>query len=239
MRYDTWSPYDPNEHNTPEDVLRRQKRLKRDQHTVRAMLPGLRQEIEKSYRDRNKVSEALAPYYEAGRDVPLTPADMPEVEAMGRLILKMGGLGQNNIQEVLLRLVGATATPESVPFLLEMFRYTRRGDHFGPERRQLALWGLARIAIFHQIPDAYDALRKGLDDRHADVRFTTIDLIIEAYIKADHPVPQEVVKKIQEMIRSDADDDVRHRAYAVLQEPWTKLYSPKSALFHDDSNPSR
>jgi hypothetical protein len=169
------------------------------------------------------VAEVLAPYYEVGRDLPLTSADMPEVEAMGRLILQKGGLRQNDIQEVLIRLVGATAAPESVPFLLEMLHYTRRGDHFGPERRQLALWGLARIAIFHQIPNAYAALRKGLDDRRAEVRFTATDLIIDAYVKANQPVPKEVVEKLQDMSRSDADDDVRHRAYAILKEPWTKL----------------
>lgn len=222
MYLDSWSPYDPNEHDTPKNVLRRQKRLQQDQQTIRAMLPDLRQEIEKSQRDSNQVAEVLAPYHEMGRDLPLTSTDMPEVEAMARLILQKGGLRQNDIQEVLLRLVGATAAPESVPFLLEMLHYSRRGDHFGPERRQLALWGLARIAIFHQIPDTYAALRKGLDDRQATVRFTTIELIIDAYIKADQPVPKEVVEKLQEMSRSDADDDVRHRVYAILKESWNR-----------------
>ncbi len=223
MYFDTWSPYDPNEHDTPQDILRRQKRLQRDQQAIRAMLPRLRQEIEKPQRDSNQVAEVLAPYYEVGRDLPLTSADMPEVEATGRLILQKGGLRQNDIQEVLIRLVGATAAPESVSFLLEMLHYTRRGDHFGPERRQLALWGLARIAIFHQTPNVYAALRKGLDDRRAKVRFTTTDLIIDTYVKTYQPVPKEVVEKLQEMSHSDADDDVRHRAYAILKEPWTKL----------------
>jgi len=222
MYYDTWSPYDPNEHDTPQDILRQQKRLQRDQQAVRAMLPRLRQEIEKPQRDSNQVAEVLAPYHEAGRDLPLISADIPEVEAMGRLILQKGGLRQNDIQEVLMRLVGATAAPESVPFLLEMLHYTRRGDHFGPERRQLALWGLARIAIFHQIPNAYTALRKGLDDRHANVRFTTTDLIVDAYVKASQPVPADVIEKLQEISHSDADDDVRRRAYAILKEQWAK-----------------
>ena len=46
MVYDTWSPYDPSEADTPEDVSRLRQRLQRSQRAVRAMLPLLRQEIE-------------------------------------------------------------------------------------------------------------------------------------------------------------------------------------------------
>jgi hypothetical protein len=63
-----------------------------------------------------------------------------------------------------------------------MLPYTRRGDHFDPERRQLSLWGLARVAIFHNVPEAYAALLEGLDDRRAEVRITTADLILNAYL---------------------------------------------------------
>jgi hypothetical protein len=162
----------------------------------------------------------LRPYYESGRDLPMTPADLPEIEALCRLVLDRGGLRQNEIQEVLLRLVGATAAPESVPFLLEMWRYTRRGDHFGPERRQLALWGLARIAIFHNVPEAYRALRDGLEDRRAEVRLTAADLIIDAYLDAHRSVPEDVVDQLREMARSDPDADTQRAVQRFLREPW-------------------
>ena len=44
------------------------------------------------------------------------------------------------IQEVLLRLIGATAAAASVPFLREMLRYTRRGDHLCPQRYLREPW---------------------------------------------------------------------------------------------------
>lgn len=155
----------------------------------------------------------------------MTPADLPEIEAQCRLVLELGGLDQNNIQQVLLRLVGATAAPESVSFLIEMLRYTRRGDHFGPERRQLSLWGLARVAIFHNVPEAYAALREGLDDRRAEVRITTADLIINAYMDrfSDHrQVPQDVVDKLCQMAESDSDKDVRRVIQRYLRGPWAQ-----------------
>ena len=133
--YDTWSPYDPNPANSSEDQARLRERLQRDQKLIRAMLPPLRQEIENPKRDMNSV-QALKPYYQqVGRGLPMTPADLPELEALCWLVLERGGLRQNEIQRVLLELIGATAALESVPFLLEMLHYSRRGDHFGPERR--------------------------------------------------------------------------------------------------------
>ena len=126
---------------------------------------------------------------------------------------------------MLLRLVGATTAPRSVPFLLEMLHYSRRGDQFGPERRQLALWGLARIAIFHDVSEAYEALREGLEDHHADVRFTTADLILNAYLdkrSAHQKVPQDVVERLQELARTDPDDSVRRVVRRYLREPWVQ-----------------
>jgi hypothetical protein len=211
------------EGDSDEDNVRRHKRLQRDQQAVRAILPRLRREIENPNRDFNSVSETLSPFYKGGRDLPMTPADLPELESLYRLILKRGGPRQNQIQEALLRLVGATAAPDSIPFLLEALRYTRRGDHFGPERRQLALWGLARIAIFHNVPEAYAALRAGLDDRRAKVRITAVDLILNAYLRARRSVPQKIVDKVRQMARSDRDDDVRRLVQRFLREPWAQL----------------
>jgi len=223
MVYDIWSPYDPRETDSPELKAKLRRRLERHQQMVRTMLPRLRREIKNPDRDLNSVGEVLAPYFqEGGRDLPLTPADLPELESLYRLILDRGGLRQNEIQEVLLRLVGATAAPESVTFLLEAYRYSRRGDHFGPERRQLALWGLARIALFHAVPAAYEALRTGLNDRRAEVRATAADLVLEAYLGAQRTVPPDVVDKLRQMAQTDPDEEVRRLIQRFLREPWTQ-----------------
>ena len=170
MYLDIQSPWDLSPGDSPKDRARIQERLQQARQTIRAMLPRLRQVIENAQRDTEDVYQTLRPYHQHMREIPMTLADLPELEALCRLILKRGGTGQNAVQEALLRLVGATAAPESVPFLLEMWRYTKRGDQFGPDRRQLALWGLARVALFHDEPQSYAALLKGLDDRRAEVR---------------------------------------------------------------------
>ena len=220
--YDTWSPYDPSDVDSPKDRARWRKILRQRQRIIRDMLTRLRREIENPRRDMNSVGEVLRPYYEFMQVLPMTPADLLELEALCWLVLERGGSRQNEIQETLLRLVGATAAPESAPFLLEMLHYTRRGDHFGPERRQLALWGLARITMFHNVPEAYDALREGLNDRNAGVRGTAADLILDAYLNAHRSVPQDVVNKLQKMARSDPDADVRRSVQRYLQQPWAQ-----------------
>ena len=186
------------------------------------MLPRLEAEIENPARDSNSVGEALKPYHMLGRELPMTPGDRPELERLCRLILKRGGSRKGDIQEALLRLIGATAAAQSTPFLLDMLHYSHRGDSFGPERRQLALWGLARIALFHDVPEAYQALRKGLDDRNADVRFTVTDLILNAYLSAWRDVPQDVKDKLRQMARSDPDHSVRRATSRALREPWAR-----------------
>jgi len=218
--YDTWSPYDPNDADSPEHRARLRKRSEQYRRAIRKMLPRLEQEIENPERDMNSVGESLRPYHLFAREAPMALVDLPELERLCRLILERGGLRQNEIQEVLLRLIGATAAAESVPFLLEMLRYTRRGDHFGPQRRQLTLWGLARITILHNIPEAYGALQGGLDDRNADVRYTAADLVLNAYLSAGQDVPQDVVERLRQMARSDPDDSVRRAAQRYLGEPW-------------------
>jgi hypothetical protein len=219
--YDTWNVFDPDEADPFADRTRLQQRLEHDREIVRAVLPHLRREIENPNRDMNSVFEALRPYHhETSGDVPMGPEDLPELQALCRLVLERGGLQQNRIQTILLRLIGATAALESVPFLLDMLHFSRRGDHFGPERRQLALWGLARVAILHGAPEPYQALRESLDDHHAEVRYTAADLILNAYLSARRRVPKSIVDKLMQMARFDPDRDVRRSIKIYLREPW-------------------
>jgi hypothetical protein len=168
------------------------------------------------------VYQVARPYYESLNYLPMRVDDLPILEQFCRRVLAAGGPRQAQLQEILLRMIGATAAAESVPFLQEMWRFSRRGDRFGPERRQLALWGLARIAARHNVPEAYGTVQQGLDDRHADVRFTAVDLILNAYLTAGREVPQNVVEKLRQMAASDPDKWVRQAARRALQEPWAQ-----------------
>ena len=78
---------------------------------------------------------------------------------------------------------------------------------------------MARVAIFHNVSEAYAALREGLEDRRAEARITTADLILNAYLDARRAVPQDVVGKLREMARSDPDNDVRRTVRRYLREP--------------------
>lgn len=229
MVYDTWSPYDPSEYDSSENRARLRERLERGREIVRALLPRLRREIENPDRDEESVFQILRRYHqEVGRDLPMQPADLMEIETLCQMVLTIGGPRQSEIQRVLLRLVGSTAAPQSVPFLHEMLHYTKRGDQFGPERRQSALWGLARVAILHDVPEAYAALYEGLEDRRAEVRLTAADLILDAYLdrrSACEEVPQGVVDKLRQMTASDPDDTVRRVAQKLLREPWAQAHA--------------
>jgi hypothetical protein len=221
MLYDTHiMAYDPMPHDTPEDLERTRQRIQRNRQIIRELLPRLRALIEDPKRDPEDVFQVLRPYHLETNDVPMGQDDLPELEALCRLVLEKGGRSQQEIQCFLLRLIGSTASEASVPFLLEMLHYSRRGDNFGPERRQLALWGLARIAIAHNVSEAYTALWEGLEDHHANVRYTTADLILNAYLDARRDVPEDVVKKLRQMAATDPDKDVRQVVRRYLREPW-------------------
>ena len=223
MRYDTRNAYyDPLPYKTAEARERTRQRIQRNRQIIRDLLPRLRTLIEDPDRDPEDVFQVFRPYHLETRDVPMTRDDLPELHALCRRVLEKGGLEQHEIQRVLLRLIGSTTSPASVPFLLDMLHYSRHGDSFGPERRRLALWGLARIAIAHNVPEAYAALREGLEDRHADVRFTTADLILNAYLDADREVPEDVVAALEAMAASDPDKDVQRAAKRYLREPWAQ-----------------
>ena len=222
MTLDIWSPYDSHEGDSAEDRERLRERLGQRQAAIRARLPRLRQEIENPHRDMNSVFEVLRPYHQNVQGLPMTPADLPELYALVRLVLERGGSQQDAIQRVLFDLICATAAAESGPFLLEMLHYSRRGDRFGPQRRQWALWGLARIALFHNVPEAYSALRERLDDRNAEVRRTAANLILDAYLNAHRPVSQEIIKKLRIMTHSDPDAEVRAVVKKYLCEPWAQ-----------------
>ena len=60
--------------------------------SVRALLPYLHNEIKNPKRGENDVHQVLHPLYlNTGRDVPMTLADLPEIEAMFQQILTVGG----------------------------------------------------------------------------------------------------------------------------------------------------
>lgn len=218
--YDIWIASDPYPEEPPEKRRRREKRLAETQEMVHFALLDLRLVLSDPNRDEEQVYRALQPFYDLGHTAPADVNDLPLIEAFCRRVLEIGGRGQSNLQTELLRLVGNTAHPSSLPFLLEMLRYSKRGDSFGPERRLLALWGLARIARRHNLPDAYTALQTGLDDRKAEVRWQTADLLPNAYLDARREVPPEIMEKLEQMAENDPDEDVRGLIARFLKEPW-------------------
>ena len=218
--YDIWSASDPYPEETPEERWQMEKHLAETREMVHFALLDLRQVLNDPNRDKEQVSRALQPFYDSMHSAPADVDDLPLIEAFCRRVLEIGGRGQSNLQTELLRLVGNTTHLSSLPFLLEMLRYSKRGDSFGPERRLLALWGLARIARWHNLPDAYAALHIGLDDRKAEVRWQTADLILSAYLDARREVPPEIMKKLEQMADNDPEEEVRKMIARFLREPW-------------------
>ena len=88
LAYDIHIAWDPRVADTPADRARLQKRLAERQQVVRALLPRLRKVIENPKRKPDDVFQVLRSYYQqAGRDLPMTPEDLPEIETQARLVL--------------------------------------------------------------------------------------------------------------------------------------------------------
>ncbi len=230
MRYDIWNLYDPSPEQIPAERARLGQRLVQIQQDFHVALLDVRPVIENPRRDIEQVYAVLRPFHEYSHDIPAHPGDLPEIEALCRLVLEKGGPGQSHLQEVLLRLVGNSASPKSLPFLLEMLCFSRRGDSFGPQRRLLAMWGLARLARWHNLPEAYEAVAAGLLDRNAEVRWTSADLILNAYLDARRDVSAQIVAKLHQMAHSDPDDEVRRVVGKYLDEPWAREPEQPSTL---------
>jgi len=214
--YDIWSPYDTRFTDQPQTP----PRLIAIQQAWHVALLDLRPLIDDAHRDIDQVYARVQPFQDYTQGTPPSPQDVPEIESLCRLALERGGAGQSVLQEVFLRLAGNAAEPRSLPFLLDMLRFTRRGDSFGPSRRQLALWALARLARWHHLPEAYQALRAGLDDRNAEVRLTAAALLLDANLEAGLDVPPQVVAKLQQMAQDEPDEDVCRSISRYLDEPW-------------------
>ena len=218
--YDIWSPFDPNPYDEPDQRARLEKRLVELQQTIHVVLLDLRPVVENVRRDENQVGSAFRLLAGYTNDIPPHPNDLPEIERLCRLTREIGGTCQGMIQEKLMRLDGNAAHPSSLPFFLDALHFTKRGDSFGPERRQLALWGLARLARWHNLPEAYATLLAGLDDHHPEVRWTAADLLLDAYLDARRAVPAEVRLKLAQMAKNDPDPDLRNQFSRYLDEPW-------------------
>ena len=220
--YDLWSPYDPLPEDRLEEQVHSDQRLIAAQQTFHVALLDLRPLIDDPQRDAEQVDAALRPFHEYLDSTPPLPDDIPEIERLCRLAAEKGGAGQGRLQEALLRLVGNAAEPRSLPFLLDMLRFTKRGDSFGPERRQLALWALARLARWHNLPEAYAALLASMDERKAEVRMTAMDLILDAYLDAGRDAPLDVFARMRQMAKNDPDEAVRRLAKRFLHESWAR-----------------
>ena len=222
MNYDIHNAYDPYPRDTEEDIERVKQKLVEYQQAMRKAFPRLRDEIESEDRDLDSVYNAARPFYESSNYLPMHEDDLPVLEHFCRRILELRGPRSTQIQKILLRMIGATASPESAPFLQEMWRYSRQRDHFGPERRQLALWGLARIAVRHELPEAYATLQEGLGDPHADVRYTAVDFISDAYYIVDKKIPLQIMERVRDIADLDPDKVVQRLAHRSLQQTWAK-----------------
>lgn len=213
-----YNPYDVLPCETEEEWARSQAIIEKNRQTIRDLLPQLRKVIEDPQREKEDVSRVLRPYYIETRAVPMTPEDIPELESLCRLILEKGGEQGQKIQEMLLSVISSTAAQESIPFLLDMLHGPQPKGRFGPRWRELALVGLGRIALIHERDEAYEALHEGLEDRHADVRYTTMALIANAYLNAEREIPKAVLVKFHKIARSDPDKDLRQDAKRYLRE---------------------
>ena len=218
--YDIWNPFDPNPDDTSRERARLSKRLVELQQALHVALIDLRLVVENVRRSEDQVDAALRPFHTEFDDVPAHPDDLPEIERLCRLVWEKGGTDQAALQRILIGLVGNTASPSCLPFFLDALRFTKRGDSFGPERRQLAIWGLARLARWNNLPEAYAAVQSGLDDRHPEVRLTAADLLLDAYLDAGRAVPPEVRSKLAQMAKTDPDLDLRRQFSKYLDEPW-------------------
>jgi hypothetical protein len=149
--------------------------------------------------------------------VGLAPADLARAQDLYRRVYVTGGTGNSFVQESLLQLIAATEDPASVPFWVEILDLNRPRDTFAETRRTLALAALARLAIRHSTPAAYDALRGAARHVHPKVRALAVYYLGRAYLEAEHPIPPEPLADLSDIATHDAAFEPRFQARSILR----------------------
>lgn len=149
---------------------------------------------------------------------PLPAQDVPRAQELYRRVYMAGGNGTNWVQEGLLGALALAADPDAVPFWVEVLELNKPREQFAPKRRELAVAGLAFLAIRRGEPAAYETLR-ALAQRfpNPDVRALAGEYLKRAYREASRPLPPEVLAEMQAIALEDTAFTPRFQARRFLQ----------------------
>ena len=123
----------------------------------------------------------------------LPPEGVEEVEELVRLVAEKGGVGSGVVQDVLMDLLGRSASPSSSAFWVEMMEYTRSRDKYTPRRRQFAAAGLARLAVVKECRPALETLLMLMGSGRPEVRVEAVRALARAYWLWDQTPSQGLV----------------------------------------------
>lgn len=107
------------------------------------------------------------------------------------------------------------AEPQDVPFLESAFRM--RGKH-GDDRRRFALQALSGVVANYGDEKALDILEDGLSHVKKDTRGWTIGFLMDSYRASKKVVPESIVSKLVDMMKTDQSPDVRVEASRALAD---------------------
>ena len=145
------------------------------------------------------------------------PADVPHAQETYRRIFEGGGTGVTDAQRAVLTLLGGSADPHIVPFWLEMVDLTKPRDMFRQERVTISLAALALIAVRHDVPAAYDALRQLTHHLNPETRAQAVYYLRRAYTNASRAVPEAIMTDMYLVATQDKAFEPRFQARQLLR----------------------
>ena len=146
-----------------------------------------------------------------------TPADLPRACETYRRIFAREISGSVEVQAMLLNLIAASEDATSVPFWLDALTLYKQRDVFRPQRQTIALAALARLAIRHNEPEAYEALRQAAFHREPGIRGLAVHYLGRAYHEAGRPLPSLLLAELEDIALQDAFFEPRFQARMLLR----------------------
>ncbi|MBC8262711.1 MAG: HEAT repeat domain-containing protein [Anaerolineales bacterium] len=181
-----------------------------------ASMERLQQLLQDPDRDREDVVTALR-LFGVGEAL-VQHQDIPALIELARTAREVRGPGSQYVEKDVLRALVQVADEETLPFLVECFRYSRPRDGSAGYRRAIVLKGITAIALLSGNEEALDILDEALTHKLWRVRLAACRAIREVGGLSPRGLPPRLEQRLRHIVQHEQARGIRLCAELALEE---------------------
>ena len=182
----------------------------------RASMEWLQQLLQDPDRDRKDVVAALR-LFGAGEAL-VQREDIPALIELARTAREVRGPGSQYVEQDVLRALVQVADEETLPFLVECFRYSRPRDGSAGYRRAIVLKGITAIAMLSGNEEALNILDEALTHKLWRVRLAACRAVREVGGLLREGLPPRSEQRLRHIAQREQARGIRVCAELALEE---------------------